>query len=61
MKEWTDTDKLDLIITTGGTGFTERDVTPEATKEVIDKDASSVTLAILIESLKITPMAMLSR
>lgn len=61
LKEWTDTDKLDLIITTGGTGFTERDVTPEATKEVIDKDASSVTLAILIESLKITPMAMLSR
>lgn len=59
--DWSDVDKLDLIITTGGTGFAERDVTPEATKDVIDKEAFGVTAAILTESLKITPMAMLSR
>lgn len=51
----------DLIITTGGTGFSNRDVTPEATKAVIEKEAPAITIALTIESLKKTPMAMVSR
>ncbi|KAG6446845.1 gephyrin [Manduca sexta] len=52
---------LDLILTTGGTGFSSRDVTPEATKAIIHKEVPAITVAITIESLKKTPMAMLSR
>lgn len=51
----------DLIMTTGGTGFSRRDVTPEATKMVIEKEARGITDAILFYSLSITPRAMLSR
>ena len=51
----------DLIMTTGGTGFSKRDVTPEATKMVIEKEARGITDAILFYSLSITPRAMLSR
>ena len=53
--------KLDLIMTTGGTGFSKRDVTPEATLEVIDKEAPGIAEAIRYHSLSITPRAMLSR
>lgn len=53
--------KLDLILTTGGTGFAPRDVTPEATQAVIDKTAPGIPEAMRMESLKITPHAMLSR
>lgn len=53
--------KLDLIITTGGTGLSPRDVTPEATLEVIDKQIHGITEAMLIEGLKKTRRAMLSR
>lgn len=59
--QWIDQDKMDLIITTGGTGFTKRDVTPEATKRVIQKEANGIVIAMMIESLKKTPFAMLSR
>jgi molybdopterin adenylyltransferase len=59
--EWSDSGKCDLILTTGGTGFTSRDVTPEATLSIIERQAPGLTQAILIESLKITPHAMLSR
>jgi len=52
---------IDLIVTTGGTGFSERDVTPEATKAVIQKEAQGISEAIRHNSLKITPKAMLSR
>ncbi|KPI98799.1 Gephyrin [Papilio xuthus] len=51
----------DLIITTGGTGFSNRDVTPEATRAVIEKEAPAISVALTIESLKKTPMAMVSR
>lgn len=51
----------DLILTTGGTGFSERDVTPEATKRVIEREAPGIPNAILYYSLQITPKAMLSR
>jgi len=50
-----------LIITTGGTGFAERDNTPEATRAVIEKEAQGLAEAMRFETLKKTPMAMLSR
>jgi len=56
-----DNEKVDLILTTGGTGFSPRDVTPEATLSVIDKEAPGFAEAMRVESLKITPNAMLSR
>jgi len=52
---------IDFIITTGGTGFSKRDVTPEATLEVIEKRAPGIPEAIRAFSLKITDRAMLSR
>lgn len=51
----------DLILTTGGTGFSPRDVTPEATLDIIDRQAPGLPEAIRQESLRITPRAMLSR
>lgn len=53
--------QVDLILTTGGTGFTARDITPEATLEVMEKNAPGIAEAIRAESLKITSHAMLSR
>ena len=52
---------VDLIVTTGGTGLTARDVTPEATLEVIDKRIPGLEEAMRAESIKITPHGMLSR
>ncbi len=52
---------VDLILTTGGTGFSKRDVTPEATLSVCDRVASGIAEAIRYYSLSITPRAMLSR
>jgi molybdenum cofactor synthesis domain-containing protein len=59
--EWTDIGQLDMILTTGGTGFAPRDVTPEATRAVIQRDAPGLAEAMRAESLKKTPHAMLSR
>ena len=53
--------KLDLILTNGGTGFSERDVTPEATQNVIEKSVPGIGEAMRMKSLAITPKAMLSR
>lgn len=53
--------KADVIFTTGGTGFAPRDITPEATKSVIEKEVPGIPEAIRYESLKITKNAMLSR
>ncbi len=61
LKEWADEARLDLVLTTGGSGLGPRDVTPEATLEVIDRLAPGFTEAMRVESLKITPLAMLSR
>ncbi|XP_012149862.2 molybdenum cofactor synthesis protein cinnamon [Megachile rotundata] len=58
---WSDSRQVDVIFTIGGTGFSKRDVTPEATKEIIQKEAPGLVIAMLTSSLKITPMAMLSR
>jgi len=52
---------LDLILTTGGTGFSGRDVTPEATLEVVEKNVPGIPEAMRAASMKITPKAMLSR
>ncbi|XP_034432454.1 gephyrin a isoform X1 [Hippoglossus hippoglossus] len=59
--EWCDEQELNLILTTGGTGFAPRDVTPEATREVIEREAPGMALAMLMGSLNVTPLGMLSR
>ncbi|XP_077587290.1 gephyrin a isoform X3 [Stigmatopora nigra] len=59
--EWCDDQELNLILTTGGTGFAPRDVTPEATREVIEREAPGMALAMLMGSLNVTPLGMLSR
>jgi molybdopterin adenylyltransferase len=59
--EWSDNDGLDLIVTNGGTGLAEKDVTPEATLAVIEKQVPGITEAMRIESAKRAPTAMLSR
>ncbi|MBR4078836.1 MAG: MogA/MoaB family molybdenum cofactor biosynthesis protein, partial [Christensenellaceae bacterium] len=53
--------KADLVLTTGGTGFSPRDISPEATKEVIEREAPGIPEAMRAESLRITPMGCLSR
>ncbi|NXU52114.1 GEPH protein, partial [Turnix velox] len=58
--DWCDEKELNLILTTGGTGFAPRDVTPEATKEVIEREAPGMALAMLMGSLNVTPLGMLS-
>lgn len=59
--QWADRGDVDLILTTGGTGFAPRDVTPEATRAVLDRDAPGVAEAIRRAGLEKTPHAMLSR
>ena len=59
--QWADDDALDVILTTGGTGLSPRDVTPEATLSVVDRAVPGFAEAMRAESLKKTPMAMLSR
>ncbi len=58
---WADQVGLDLILTTGGTGFAPRDVTPEATRRVIEKEAPGLVEAMRAASLQVTPHGMLSR
>ena len=61
LTEWADSGELDVILTTGGTGFSPRDVTPEATRAVIEREAPGLAEAMRASSLEITPHAMLSR
>jgi molybdenum cofactor synthesis domain-containing protein len=58
---WADGGEIDIILTTGGTGLSRRDVTPEATLAVIDKAVPGIAESMRAKSLKKTPMAMLSR
>ena len=58
---WADSSELDVILTTGGTGFSPRDVTPEATRAVMDREAPGLAEAMRAASLSVTPHAMLSR
>ena len=59
--EWVNESNLDVIITTGGTGLSQRDVTPEATLSIVDKVVPGFAEAMRAKSLNKTPMAMLSR
>ena len=58
---WADSGEIDVILTTGGTVFAPRDVTPEATRAIIDREAPGLAEAMRAASLKVTPHAMLSR
>jgi len=58
---WADSGEMDVILTTGGTGFSPRDVTPEATRAVIQRAVPGMAEAMRAASLKVTPHAMLSR
>jgi len=60
-RKWSDLLRLDLIISTGGTGLSPRDVTPEATELIMERDIPGIAEAIRHEGLKFTPRAMLSR
>jgi len=59
--DWADREKLSLIVTSGGTGLSPTDLTPQAMKEVIDYEVPGIAEAMRAESLKKTPHAMLSR
>ena len=61
LRRWSDEEEVDLILTTGGTGFALRDVTPEATRRVIEREAPGFAEAMRAASLRVTPHAMLSR
>src|SRR5258708_2907802 len=61
LRAYTDLKHVNLIVTTGGTGFGPRDNTPEATLMVIEREAPGLAEAMRIETLKNTPMAMISR
>ncbi|XP_020973011.1 molybdopterin biosynthesis protein CNX1-like [Arachis ipaensis] len=55
LKRWSDVEHVDLILTLGGTGFTSRDVTPEATKQLIEKETPGLLYVMTQESLKFHP------
>lgn len=61
LSAWADAGDLDVILTTGGTGFAPRDVTPEATRAVVERLTPGLDEAMRMSSLKVTPHAMLSR
>ncbi|MEG0156302.1 MAG: MogA/MoaB family molybdenum cofactor biosynthesis protein [Anaerovoracaceae bacterium] len=61
LKKCSDELNITLVVTTGGTGFSHRDVTPEATLAVCDREVRGIPEAMRAESMKITPMGMLSR
>jgi molybdenum cofactor synthesis domain-containing protein len=61
LAEWADEGKVDIILTTGGTGLSPRDVTPEATLSIVDKVVPGFTEAMRTTAFKVTPFAILSR
>ncbi len=61
MAEWADAPDVNLIISTGGTGLGPRDVTPEACLSIIEREVPGMAETMRAETLKFTPMAMLSR
>ena len=61
LKDWCDGGTMDVVLTTGGTGLGPRDVTPEATRVVLDIEVPGIAEAMRIQTLKHTPLAMLSR
>lgn len=61
LRAWSDEQRLNLVLTTGGTGLAPRDVTPEATRSILEREAQGIAEAMRFYSLRYTPMAMLSR
>ena len=61
LSRWADADTADLVLTTGGTGLTARDVTPEATRDVLDKEAPGIAEALRMAVFPRFPRAALSR
>ena len=61
LKAWADSGEMDVLLTTGGTGFAPRDVTPEATRAVVERFTPGLDEAMRTASLEVTPHAMLSR
>jgi molybdenum cofactor synthesis domain-containing protein len=61
IREWADSGEVDLIVTTGGTGMGRQDVTPEAARAAMDREVPGMAEAMRAETLKFTPMAMISR
>lgn len=61
LRIWADRERLDLILTNGGTGLSPRDQTPEATREVLDREAPGLAELMRLRGLEKTPMAALSR
>ena len=61
LREWCDGGEVDVVLTTGGTGLGPRDVTPEATQRVLDFEVPGIAEAMRMQTLRHTPMAMLSR
>ncbi|MBA2626760.1 MAG: MogA/MoaB family molybdenum cofactor biosynthesis protein [Gemmatimonadales bacterium] len=61
LRRWADDDAADLVLTTGGTGLTARDITPEATRTVLDKEASGIAEALRFAAYQHFPRAVLSR
>lgn len=61
LRDCADRRRIDLIVTTGGTGLSPRDVTPEATRAVLEREIPAIPVAMWMEGLKVTPRAMLSQ
>jgi molybdenum cofactor synthesis domain-containing protein len=61
LRDWCDHGAASIVITTGGTGLSPRDVTPEATREVMERDVPGLPLALAVSGLQKTPFAVLSR
>lgn len=61
LRDWCDAGEVDIVVTTGGTGLTARDVTPEATLDIAERNVPGIVLALQLEGLKKTPFAILSR
>lgn len=61
LREWSDEKRLNLVLTTGGTGLAPRDVTPEATRAVLEREAPGIAEAMRATSLQHTPFGMISR
>jgi molybdenum cofactor synthesis domain-containing protein len=61
LRNWCDSGIIDIVLTTGGTGLSSRDVTPEATRDVAERDVPGIPILLAVEGLKKTPFAVLSR
>ncbi len=61
LRVWADDGLCDVIVTTGGTGLTERDVTPEATRDIAEREVPGIAYALVANGLRFTPYAALTR